>query len=156
MQWVTHTMDLHIQCWHLLPLVNKGKYTQLQYVLPTVPRVCIFQLSHLKPLHFAIFQPLHGGRDREKHKIWLFLKLWDWRGRKGVGDKRDRGRQEGEGESDCKHLVGVMLSSCHENRSHGWQVQADHRVTHTKTHKTNTILPIKHTETQLCVCYGTF
>lgn len=24
-------------------------------------------------------------------------------------------RGEGEGESDYKHLVGVMLSSCHEN-----------------------------------------
>lgn len=30
------------------------------------------------------------------------------------GSKRETG-EEGEGESDCKHLVGVMLSSCHEN-----------------------------------------
>lgn len=35
--------------------------------------------------------------------------------RETQGREQKREREEGEGESDCKHSVGVMLSSCHEN-----------------------------------------
>ncbi len=62
-------------------------------------------------------------------KSCYFSVLCNWRSRKGERDKAER-----EGESDCKHLVGVMWSSCHENWSKGWQVQAVLPHTHTHTH----------------------
>lgn len=79
-------------------------------------------------LNFVTFPPFrldiinHCSTEKKKEKrrkillFFLSCEIGESVGeRETQGREQKREREEGEGESDCKHSVGVMLSSCHEN-----------------------------------------
>lgn len=100
------------------------------------------------PFHLDIINHCSTEKKKEKRsKILLFFlccEIGESVGeRETQGREQKREREEGEGESDCKHSVGVMLSSCHENWSK-WLASLSNQNTKTDTRKTNITLTIKH------------